>query len=55
MLQKIINNDNKNKDKSFIYPSKKIYNNEAKKAKKIKTSYKDSLVLDIWVYLFNTI
>ena len=50
-----INISNKNKDKSFIYPSKKIYNNEAKKAKKIKTSYKDSLVLDIWIYLFNTI
>ena len=46
---------NKNKNETFIYPKEKIYNNKAKNAVKIIVSYKDSIILDIWLFLYNSI
>ena len=44
--------DNKNKNESFEYPKMEIYGRDASRAKKIILNYKNSLIIDIWIFLY---
>ena len=44
--------NNKNKNESFEYPKMEIYGRDASRAKKIILNYKNSLIIDIWIFLY---
>ena len=52
IIHKISNDSKKEK---FNYPKNKLLGNKSGGLKDIIVNYKNSLILDIWIYLFNTI
>ena len=46
---------NKDKDSKFKYPKKKLLGNDSDRLDDIFVNYKNSLIIDIWVFLFNKV
>ena len=50
-----INISNSNKENNFKFPKKKLLGENSDRLDDIIVNYKKSLIIDIWVFLFNKI
>ena len=50
-----IKNSNSNKEEKFNYPKNILLGNKSERLDDIIVNYKNSLVLDIWIFLFNKV
>lgn len=50
-----IKNSNSNREEKFNYPKNILLGNKSERLDDIIVNYKNSLFLDIWIFLFNKV